>query len=175
MRNPPTYNKAPKAPFERRTAAFAIDFAIIWFISGLFGGGVSWVVFIFTWLGLRVILPSKNYGQSPGRWALDIRVVDGRYGSTPPLLPLVKREGMLGFAALLASIGLTIGLANGISLLVLVTPLLADCAIAFTDEEYRQAFHDRFGQTLIVQTRRGFSLDLRAKRIVAQLTQSMRK
>lgn len=62
-------------------------------------------------------------------------------------------------------IGLNINFRNALSMLIFVTPLVIDCAIALGDEELNLAFHDRIAQTLIVPTRRGFSLDLRLKKL----------
>ncbi|XTZ12400.1 MAG: RDD family protein, partial [cyanobacterium endosymbiont of Rhopalodia inflata] len=44
-------------------------------------------------------------------------------------------------------------------------PLLVDCGIVLGDQELNQAFHDRIAGTIMVQTNRGFSLDLRLKRL----------
>lgn len=71
-------------------------------------------------------------------------------------------------------LGLSIGLANGISLLLLSAPLAADCGVALADQDVQQAFHDRVAQTIVIQTRRGFSLDLRLKQLVAQMRRRVR-
>jgi vacuolar-type H+-ATPase subunit E/Vma4 len=47
--------------------------------------------------------------------------------------------------------------------------------MAVSDEEYRQALQDRITGTVIVETRRGFSLDLRLKELLAELRYRMRK
>jgi hypothetical protein len=104
-----------------------------------------------------------------------MKVLDAKDHKIPGLLTLAKREGILGFCALLAMIGLNIGLANGISMLLLVAPLAADCGKALADEEAQQAFHDRVAQTIVIQTRRGFSLDLRLKKLFAKLRRHMQK
>jgi uncharacterized RDD family membrane protein YckC len=171
----PIYYRFPKVPIERRAAAFGIDFVGVWFVSALLGLNVVFqaMVFILLWLGMRVILVSSNQGQSLGRWALDIKVLDAK-GKIPGLLTLAKREGILGFCALLAMIGLSVGLANGISLLLLITPLAVDCGLALGDAEARQAFHDRVGNTIVIQTRRGFSLDLRLKKLFTQMSRRMK-
>jgi hypothetical protein len=72
-------------------------------------------------------------------------------------------------------LGLNIGLANGISMLLLIFPLAADCCSALADEDAQQAFHDRMAKTLVIQTRRGFSLDLRLKKIFAQVRRRVQK
>jgi hypothetical protein len=94
-----------------------------------------------------------------------MRILDPRYQSTPNLTDLAKREGILGVFALLAMIGLNINVKNVLSLLILLTPLIIDCAMALGDEETNVTFHDRMATTLVVPTRRGFSLDLRIKKL----------
>ncbi len=169
------YNRFPKVPMERRAGAFFIDFVAVWLVSSFVTSIVlQMLVFMLLWLGMRVVLVSSNQGQSLGRWALDMKVLDAKYSKIPGLLTLAKREGILGFCAVLATLGLRIGLANGISLLLLTAPLAADCGAAFTDVEAQQAFHDRIAQTIVIQTRRGFSLDIRLKQLVAQMRQRMK-
>jgi hypothetical protein len=53
--------------------------------------------------------------------------------------------------------------------------LAADCGNALADEEAQQAFHDRVAQTIVIQTRRGFSLDIRLKKLFAKLRRHMQK
>ncbi|MEA5510825.1 RDD family protein [Crocosphaera sp. UHCC 0190] len=162
---PSTYRRFPKVPLERRAYAFLLDFVTVWFLSSFFQGFVQDLVFIALWLILRVIIVEKNKGQSLGSWAFDIKVIDPRFSRIPGLKELTKREGILGIAALLAMIGLSINVRNGLSMLILITPLIIDCGIALGDEDYGQAFHDRVAQTIVIQTQRGFSLDLRLKQL----------
>lgn len=171
----PIYKRFPKVPIERRVAAFGIDFVAVWLFSSLVTGIiVQMLVFLMLWLGLRVLLVSSNQGQSLGRWALDMKVLDAKYSRIPQLLTLTKREAILGFCAFLATLGLSSGLGGGgFYLLLLPIPLLVDCGAAFNDEA-QQAFHDRIAQTLVIQTRRGFSLDLRLKKLVAQISRRMK-
>jgi uncharacterized RDD family membrane protein YckC len=173
----PVHTRFPKVPIERRAAAFFIDFVGVWLVSSLLGFNVfvQIVVFMLSWAALRVVWVSRNQGQSLGRWALDMKVLDVKYSKIPGLLTLAKREGILGFFALLAMLGLNIGLANGISMLLLIFPLAADCCSALADEDAQQAFHDRMAKTLVIQTRRGFSLDLRLKKIFAQVRRRVQK
>lgn len=172
----PIYKRFPKVPIERRVAAFGIDFVAVWLFSSLVTGIViQMLVFIILWLGLRVVLVSSNQGQSLGRWALDMKVLDAKYSRIPQLLTLTKREAILGSCAFLAILGLSSGLAGGgFYLLLLPIPLAVDCGAAFTDEQAQQAFHDRIAQTIVIQTRRGFSLDLRLKKLVAQISRRMK-
>ncbi len=59
--------------------------------------------------------------------------------------------------------------------LLLVIPLLVDCGFAYVDRELRQAFHDQIADTIVVGTRRGYSLDLRLKRLFADFNRDVRK
>ncbi len=155
----------PKVPLERRAYAFLLDFVTVWLTSSFFSGMSQVFVFLIAWFALRVVLVEKNQGQSLGRWAFDMRIIDLRYNFTPGLAALSKREAILGLCALLAMIGLNINLKNPLSLLILITPLLIDCGMALGDEQSFLAFHDRMAQTVIIQSRRGFSLDLRLKKL----------
>lgn len=181
MLTQPPHTRFPKVPLKRRGMAFLIDFLVVSLVSSPFGGmtpGVEvpqMLVFIIAWLALRVVLVAKNQGQSLGRWALDMRVIDVNLGKTPGLFELSKREGIVGFCALLAMIGLGTGLYNAISLILLVSPLAADFGVAWADADLKQAFHDRIGGTIVVASRRGYSLDLRVKRLLDQVTRHMQK
>lgn len=165
----------PKVPLDRRAYAFLIDFVTVWLISSFVAGVAQGLLFILVWFALRVIVVEKNKGQSLGSWALDMKIISPRFNKIPGLVELAKREAIVGFAALLAMIGLNIGFANGLSMLLLITPLLADCGMALADEEFNQAFHDRIAETIVIQTQRGFSLDLRLKKLWFQVKTKMRK
>ena len=100
----PDYRRYPKVPLDRRIGAFAIDFLSIWFISSFFASNLifQWIVFLPAWLIMRVVIVEKNQGQSLGRWAFDIKVIDPRFNRLPDLLALAKRELILGSAAALS-------------------------------------------------------------------------
>lgn len=168
------YKRFPRVPFERRIGAFAIDFVTVWFVSSFFGKSGGWLVFLLGWLAMRIIVVDRNQGQSLGHYALDIKVLDYRYSRVPDLVTLAKREGILGFSAMLASIGLQ-NFGNGLILLFLATPVLVDCLMALFDEDLNRAFHDRVAQTIIIQTQRGYSLDLRLKKLLVTIQRNMRK
>ncbi|MGK7948579.1 MAG: RDD family protein [Xenococcaceae cyanobacterium] len=164
----------PKLAFERRIGAFLIDFIAVWLLSSFFGA-FQWLIFLLAWLGMRVVLVDKNQGQSLGRWALNMRVIDFRYERMPELMTLIKRESIVGFAAMLAMYGFQ-GIVKGLLyILLLNVPLLVDCLAALVDGDFNQALHDRFTDTVIVPTQRGFSLDLRLKKIFAELKKNMQK
>jgi len=167
----------PKVPIERRIGAFAIDFLSVWFLSSFFASNIffQWTVFLPAWMILRVIIADKNQGQSLGRWAMDTQVVDPRLDRLPDLMALGKRELILGCGAALAIAGLQINVRNGLSMLLLLAPLLVDCSLAFLDDENNLAGHDRVAETLMIQTERGFSLDLRLKKIFGQIQRNMRR
>ena len=172
----PDYRRYPKVPIERRAGAFAIDFVSVWFISLFFASNLffQWLVFIPTWLILRVLIVEKNRGQSLGSWAFDIKVIDPRFNRLPDLISLGKREGMLAIEAALAIAGLQ-NFTSGLAMLMLLSPLAIDCSLALIDDENNLAGHDRISQTYMVQTERGFSLDLRLKKIFGQIQRSMRR
>ena len=179
MRPEATSRPIPNAPLERRCYAFALDFLVISLISWPLGGAspfsiVQLLAFLGLWMGMRVLGASRFSGMSLGRWAFDVRVVDLRYGRTPGLSELIQREGIAGGAAMLAFLGLRLSLVNALSLILLVAPLAVDCGMAWSDGEFPQAYHDRIAKTKMAPTKRGFSLDLRVKRILAQFKQKMK-
>lgn len=157
--------RKPKAPIERRAYAFLIDFVLVWLFSSLVTNILAeLLIFTLLWLIFRVVVVDKNKGQSLGRWALDLKIVEQRFNRLPNLLTLTKREGIICLGAFLAMIGLKINFRDFLLMLLLVTPLIIDGFTALSDDEYNRAFHDRFTETMIVQTKRGFSLDLRVKK-----------
>jgi uncharacterized RDD family membrane protein YckC len=167
----------PKVPVDRRAYAFLIDFVTVWLVSSF--AGSAWVlqffVFIFAWFVLRVVLVEKNKGQSLGRWALDMKVIDLRLKRIPGLTELAMREGIVGLSAALTMLGLNYTFPNPLSIILLSSFLLADCGMALGDEQYHQAFHDRIGKTVIIPSKRGFSLDLRLRQIWREIKQKIRK
>ena len=168
------YRRFPKVPIERRIGAFAIDFVTIWFIS-IFFGKAGWLVFLLCWAAMRIFLVANNQGQSLGRYALDMKVIHYRFNRVPDLITLGKREGMTGFFAMLASFGLTINFNNGIVMLLLASPILVDCISAMFDEDLDRAFHDRLAETIVIQTARGYSLDIRLKKLLVTIRRNMQK
>ena len=174
----------PKADIGRRGMALGLDFLGIWLVSSLLGGsdiGIQFVeilVFVILWLVLRVVLVYNNQGQSLGRWAFDLKVLeveDGEVvGRIPDLLSLVKREAIVGLGALLVSIALSNIRANPTAIL-LVLPLAIDCGTALSDAQMRQALHDRYCGTFIVSSRRGYSLDIKIKKLVDNMRRNVRR
>lgn len=176
MDTDPFYKRFPKVEIPRRGAAFIIDYWVVLLLSSLGGDrtveGMSWSQvfwFLLLWVVMRVFLPGRNHGQSLGRWALDITLVELRSGRTPLLLNLFKREAVAGVGAVLVAIGLShLNPGHGMGMLLLV-PLAIDCSAVTSDPFRRQAFHDRLANTMIVGTLRGFSLDLKLKRAYRKL------
>ncbi len=165
----------PKVPFERRFGAFVIDFGTVWLVSSFVGTGpLHWLVFFGLWLLLRVVAVEKNQGQSLGAWCMDMKILDLRFRRIPELLVLTKREAMIGGEALLAAIGLNLFFLNPFSTLLLASPLLVDCGIAYSDEQFNQALHDRIFNTAVLQTKRGLSLDIRARRWLDIVVENLR-
>ena len=103
------YRRSPKAPLERRAYAFLIDFILVWLISSLVTNILlEFIVFVLLWFALRVIVVQVNQGQSLGRWAMDLKMIDLRWKRPPTIITLSKREGILAVAAFIAMIGLKI-------------------------------------------------------------------
>lgn len=167
---PPASTRLPKGGIWQRGVALGIDFVVVWLPTSILSGNqwVQGLVFLVGWLGLRVLLVAWNQGQSLGHWALDMKVVEPKFGKVPGLAELSKREGITGLGALLTMFALG-NLGRNLGMLLLVLPLVGDCAIALSDRALRQAFHDRVAQTLVIYTHRGYSLDRKIKRWVAQI------
>ena len=170
------YRRSPKAPFERRAYAFLIDFILVWLISSLVTNlFLEFIIFLLLWFGLRVILVQANKGQSLGRWAMDLKIIDLRFQRVPSLISLSKREGILAIVAFIAMIGLKINFRDLLLMLVFLAPIVTDFIIILSDDEYNRSFHDRLSDTMITQTRRGFSLDLKVKKLINELKETWRK
>lgn len=176
----PAYTRFPRVQIWRRGVAFLIDFGGIWLLSSLLGGNspgfqaAQLVVFVVAWYGARVLLVYRNQGQSLGRWALDMKVLDAESGKVPSLQALYKREAVTGLGALLVAIALS-NIPKNAGVVLLIVPLAIDCGIALADTRARQTFHDRITGTVMVTTRRGYSLDIKVKRLVAEVRRYMRK
>ncbi|MBD2199222.1 MULTISPECIES: RDD family protein [Calothrix] len=174
----------PKAEIKRRAMALGLDFLVAWLISSLLRSnnpGIQFVqifVFVIAWLVLRVLVAYNNQGQSLGRWAFDLKVLEVEQGQIigriPELLALVKRETIIGVSALFISIALG-NISTNPTAILLVLPLAIDCGAAFYDRQMHQALHDRYARTTIVSSRRGYSLDIKIKRIVENIQRNVRR
>ncbi|QDZ40526.1 RDD family protein [Euhalothece natronophila Z-M001] len=166
----------PRVPIQRRVYAFLLDFFAVWLVSALVGIPIfQFIAFIVGWWGLRVYAVSRYKGQSLGRWAFDVEIINGRRAKLPNIEDLTKRELVLGATALLGMIGLQYGLPNVLTAMILNAPLFANLIIAIGDEEHQQGFHERFVDTVIVPSRRGYSLDIRIRRWVDEISDRMRQ
>ena len=167
----------PKVPTWRRCAALGIDFFLIGLLCIALGANGVTLLFVFmiSWLACRVFVVSRNQGQSLGRWAFDIRVVDSQLNRTPRLLGLLKREGVMGLGAFLFLMGLG-GLASGnAGILLLMLPIVIDGgAVLFDTSRHPQTVHDRIGQTIVIGSRRGYSLDLKIRYFIDKVKREMK-
>lgn len=168
----------PKVSIGRRAGALCIDAIAVGLPSLLLGANpiVQTIFFILLWLIMRVAIVRKNKGQSLGRWALDMKIVDPRLDRTPGLQELCKREALLGVCAALACAGIGGLTSTNAGVLLLMLPLAIDCSRACTDTtRFPQAFHDRLAGTIIVGTRRGYSLDIKIRRLLDQVQSNVRR
>ncbi|ARV59527.1 hypothetical protein BZZ01_13615 [Nostocales cyanobacterium HT-58-2] len=169
----------PRVEFGRRGMALGIDFLFVWIVSSLLGSSqigvqvLQILLFALAWVILRVVVPYNNQGQSLGRYAFDIKVLEVEQGKVPDLQSLLKREGIVGLGALLVAIALNNILRNPTAILLLI-PLAIDCGAALSDTQLRQALHDRYAKTIVVSSRRGYSLDIKVKRLVEKTRRNMR-
>jgi uncharacterized RDD family membrane protein YckC len=178
-----TQKHYPKAEIGRRGMALGLDFLGVWLISSALGSssiGIQFtqiLVFICAWLVLRVLVAYNNQGQSLGRWAFDLKVLEVENGQVvgriPQLQALLQREAIIGGGALCISIAIANIWANPTAILLII-PVAIDCGAALSDNQMRQALHDRYARTIIVSSRRGFSLDLKIKRLVGKVRRNMR-
>ncbi|MTJ10030.1 RDD family protein [Anabaena sp. UHCC 0204] len=178
-----TQQHYPKGDITRRVMALAVDFCGAWLLSSIAGSsqiGIQFVqifVFIFAWLIFRVVVVYNNQGQSLGRWAFDLKILEVINGQIVNRIPqfqtLLLREGVICLSSLLLSIFLGNILLNPAAV-VLLLPLIIDGGAALSDTQMRQAFHDRFFRTIIVSSRRGYSLDIKIKRLVEKFQRNVR-
>ncbi|NJR23038.1 MAG: RDD family protein [Richelia sp. CSU_2_1] len=168
----------PKATIGQRAAAFCIDAIAVWLPSLLIGTNpiVHTIFFILLWMIMRVPVARKNQGQSLGRWAVNVKVVDPQLKRLPGVQELCKREAVLGTCAALAFAGIGGLTSTNAAVLLLLLPLAIDCSPAFTDtERFPQALHDRLAGTIVTGTRRGYFLDIKVKRLLDQVQSNVRR
>lgn len=166
-----------KAQMLSRVGASAIDFSLAWLLSTVAITGDAklqlgqWVIFAILWGLLRVVVVMNNQGQSPGHWAMDLKVIDARSAQLPRIDDLLKREAIAGGSCLLLLIGFNMG---GLVLFALLAPLAIDNGIGVADPVRLQTLHDRWVDTIVVYTTRGYSLDLKLKKVLTQAQQRVR-
>ena len=94
-----------------------------------------------------------------------MKIIDLRIKSLHGILELSKREAIAGGGAALMMVGLNTFFGNPLSLILLSSPLFAECGMAIGDEQLNRAFHDRIGGTSVIPTSRGLSLYLSFRRL----------
>ena len=174
----------PRSPMWRRGVATAIDAIGCWALGSMLGPAPHVVLFVVLWWLVRVAMVANNRGQSFGRLAMDIKVIEGqdfdltgvergrferRSPRIPTLLELTKREAIVGGEALLGFIALELMAQINPAALLAAAPVVADYVIAATDLDRRQALHDRVIDSIVVQTSRGLSLHIKGRRWFNQL------
>ncbi|MBD2482992.1 RDD family protein [Planktothrix sp. FACHB-1365] len=167
----------PKVPMWRRYAALGIDFLLVGLLCfALSANGLTLLfVFMMSWLVCRVVVVSKNQGQSLGHWAFDIRVVDSQFYRTPRLLELTKREAVIGLGAFLFLLGLGNLASGNAAILLLMLPIIIDCgAVLFDTSRHPQTVHDRIGHTIVIGSRRGYSLDVKIRYFIDKVKREMK-
>ena len=174
------YNQLPIADLRRRIGAAAIDFVIALGVSSIIasalGGGAlgAWLFFLICWYVIRVLFVLNNQGQSPGHWALDMKVVQENSGRMPRQEWMLRREAAIGFVCSLLLISLQ-NQSYGILIFVLAIPVGFDGWCASTDRQLGQTLHDRWGRTVVINTVRGYSLDLKVQQWIADFQERSRR
>ena len=91
------------------------------------------------------------------------------------MLSLTKREGIIAIVSFSLMISLKINFQDFLLMILFAIPLILDGLTIFSDDQYNQAFHDRISGTIITQTKRGFSLDLRLKKLFRETRKTWQK
>ncbi len=160
----PAYNRLPLASLPTRLGAFVIDFLACFLLAqlirellGLSGGFWLQSLFIPIWLSDRALVN----GQSLGRWAMSLKVVNMNFGKPTGTLALLKREGLiLTFLLLLINSLDDKGMITSLTIFAPI-PLIVELVFASADTEKRQTIHDRLSESIVVFTRKGLQLDLK--------------
>ena len=167
-------NRYALAPLWRRGAALGIDAIVAGVPSSIGSPGLQLIGFALLWFVLRVVVVTKNRGQSLGRWAFDMRIVESTDGRSPGLLPLCQREAILGLAVLFCLEAIAHLNPQSAWLILGLVPLGLDVTLAYSDAIGKQTYHDRVANTYIIKSRRGYSLDLRLKRLFSATRPTIR-
>lgn len=177
MRRRLASTESANVPLWKRGAALGVDFLVVGLISAFLSmsAAAQASLFIVGWLFMRVVVVSKNRGQSLGRWAFNMQVVDGQRSKTPELMALTKREGLIALGAALAFLGVMNFGPTAAWALLLFIPLGLDCGVAYANPSLGQAFHDQIAGTYVVQSRLGYSLDIKLKKIVADAQRRVKR
>ncbi|MDX1978606.1 MAG: RDD family protein [Pseudanabaenaceae cyanobacterium bins.68] len=158
----PAYTRLPLASLSARIGGFVIDFFACYLLALLLKELLGWGIgaqflFVPVWLSDRVLFN----GQSLGRWAMSLRVVNLNYGKPTGALLLLRRESLiLVFLLLLLNSLDQNGMITSLTLFAPL-PLVADLVFAAADTLKRQSVHDRLGESIVIFTRKGWQLDLK--------------
>ncbi len=177
----PAYERMRLGLVGQRIFATTIDFFgcsfVGQFIEAFFNiqGGLRLVVFTLVWGFARIFFASGNQSQSPGHYALSLKIVDMSNGRPVGAIELAKREGVI-FVPLFFVL-LSVQNFNYQSALPLFVslPLVVDIAFAFADSRKRQALHDRFAKTIVVMSRRGLQLDQKIGNLSRAISKARRR
>ncbi len=135
-----------------------IEAALRWLFAVAIGFFVSGAVFIAYYVIVLAMIASS--GQSPGKKAVNIKIVKSHGRRTPGWGTALKREILgklvLGFtlgpvlgSALQSELGFALGLVLGFALgLVLGSPLLF---VSILIDDRRQGWHDKIADTYVVK------------------------
>ena len=115
--------------FGNRFAAAAIDFLVLFIVTGLLAI-VGWTGFFVETLlpAAAVIWFWRRYGATPGKMAVSARIVDARSGGAPTLARLVARY----LAYLVSALPLFLGF------------------VWIAIDRRRQGWHDKIARTMVV-------------------------
>ncbi|MDX2097173.1 MAG: RDD family protein [Leptolyngbyaceae cyanobacterium bins.59] len=158
----------------RRCIAFTLDVSFPGLVATLLSKGslisASWI-FLLTWLLWRVGFASQAHGQSPGRWIMDLRVSDTKFGRTPGWLTLLVREGIIaGNSLLVVWGGHAFFSRNDWQILVLTFLIsLIDGAFLLSDPWRQHMLHDLIAHTTIIGTSKTYSFRLKLRQVRLKL------
>ena len=144
---PPSSFQSSELPgFQVRFAAFMIDFLLVYTAIFLLSQLLS-ILAVVIWPAYFVIL-TVMYGQTPGKRALNIGVVD--HGGNLPRPRHVMYRELYRFAVVFLAVFTPGPLA--ITYVALALLLMGHMAVAY--DPLRRAWHDRLGGTYVVRVRR---------------------
>ncbi len=147
---PPTAFQPSDIPgFHVRTAAFMIDFLLVSPAIFLLRPFLSIWIAALVWPAYFVVLTAM-YGQTPGKRAMNIRVVD-RDGNLPLPRRLMYRE-LYRFLVVFFPVFEPEKLPGTIAFVALALLLMGHMAVAY--DPLRRAWHDKLGGTYVVRAPR---------------------
>jgi uncharacterized RDD family membrane protein YckC len=177
----PAYHRLQLAPLAPRNGAFLIDFLACFMlvqllqeILGLKGGFLSQALFCLIWLGDRALIAGSTQGQSLGRWAMSLKVVNLNYGKPTGTLDLLKREGLILFFLLVIFNSLDPrGMITSLTIFAPI-PLIIDLAFAIADTTKGQALHDKLSDSITIFSKKGLQLDQKLVKFFSFLNRTLK-